>query len=300
MNIPPSLRIAVLLTAFALLWVRRRSRAAARREAAFRARYARSPEGIILGAEPIMLQGTRPGALLLLHGYNDSPQSMRAIAERLHARGWTVSVPLLAGHGRSLEAFAASGAAQWHRDARAALDELFATHDAVAVGGLSMGGALALRLAALDPRVRAVLLFAPYLHTSWAHRLLDVAAPVASLVTRYVEGGGARSVHDVEASEAMIAYRASTPRLLVQLAQVVRQARAVLGRVAQPVLMIQSREDNRIPAASAQEAFARIGSTDKTLHWTTGNGHVVTVDYGFDAIAELAGDWLESRLGARR
>ncbi len=300
MNIPAPLRILIVIAAFAALWVRRRNRSAAQREAAFRARYARNADGIILGAEPILLRGTRPGALLLLHGYNDSPQSMRAIAERLHARGWTVSVPLLAGHGRSLEAFAASGADQWLRDANAALTDLFATHDTVAVGGLSMGGALALRLAAYDPRVRAVIVFAPYLHTSWAHRLLDVAAPVAAVVTRYLEGGGARSVHDIEASEAMIAYRASTPRLLVQLARVVRQARAGLGRVKQPVLMIQSREDNRIPPASAEETFARIGSADKTLHWTSGNGHVVTVDYGFDAIAELAGDWLESRIESRR
>ena len=64
----------------------------------------------------------------------------------------------------------------------------------------------------------------------------------------------------------------------------------------QPVLVIQSREDNRIPVASAEEAFGMIGSADKTLHWTTGNGHVVTVDYGHEAVEKLTADWLESRL----
>jgi esterase/lipase len=94
----------------------------------------------------------------------------------------------------------------------------------------------------------------------------------------------------------MIAYRASTPRLVVELEQVVRHARKALPGVHQPVLVVQSREDNRIPASGAAAAFELIGSADKTLHWTTGNGHVVTVDYGHDEIERLVADWLESRL----
>jgi esterase/lipase len=62
------------------------------------------------------------------------------------------------------------------------------------------------------------------------------------------------------------------------------------------VLYLQSREDNRIPVHAAEEAFALIGSADKTLHWTTGNGHVLTVDYGHEVLEQLAADWLEPRL----
>ena len=61
-------------------------------------------------------------------------------------------------------------------------------------------------------------------------------------------------------------------------------------------LVLQSREDNRIPMGSATEAFARIGSTDKTLQWSSGSGHVVTVDYGYEMIGTAAADWLETRL----
>ena len=85
----------------------------------------------------------------------------------------------------------------------------------------------------------------------------------------------------------MIAYRVSTPRVVVELEKVVRLARQALPKVRQPVLVVQSREDNRIPAASAAAAFELIGSADKTMHWTTGNGHVVTVDYGHEAIERL-------------
>jgi carboxylesterase len=195
-----------------------------------------------------------------------------------------------------LQDWAAARSAAWENAARTELAALQAEHAEVAVGGLSMGGALAFILAAEQPGVRAVVGFAPYLHASLPVELLHFIAPVASLGAKYLPGGGSRSVHDPVAAAAMIAYRASTPRLVVELEKIVRLARKALPLVHQPVLVVQSREDNRIPVAAAAAAFATIGSIDKTLHWTTGNGHVVTVDYRHDEIEQLVGDWLESRL----
>jgi carboxylesterase len=284
--------IAVVLAAW---WVVR-GEIARRQERAFTRAHPLDDDGIIIGAEPIRLAGSRGSAVLLLHGYNDSPQSMALIAAALHARGWTVHVPLLPGHGRRLQDWAKARAGEWEGAARAALAELHADHADVAVGGLSMGGALAFILAAEQPNVRAVVGLAPYLRASIPLELLHFIAPIASLGTKYIGGGGARSVHDPVAAEAMIAYRVSTARVVVELEKVVLLARKSLARVRQPVLVVQSREDNRIPAASAAEAFSLVASHDKTLHWTTGNGHVVTVDFGHEAIEKLVGDWLDTRM----
>lgn len=284
------------LAAMAAAWWAVRAGLARRRELAFIRAHSFDNDGIIVGAAPISLTGPRRGIVLLLHGYNDSPQSMQSVAAALHARGWSVRVPLLPGHGRRLQDWAGARAASWESAARTELAALQAEHGEVAVGGLSMGGALAFILASEQPQVRAVVGFAPYLHASLPVELLHFIAPVASLGAKYLAGGGTKSVHDPVAAAAMIAYRVSTPRLVVELEKVVRHARAALPVVHQPVLVVQSREDNRIPASSAAAAFAMIGSSDKTLHWTTGNGHVVTVDYGHDEIEKLVADWLESRL----
>lgn len=280
----------------AVAWSVARLAIARREERRFDAAYRRGANGVIHGAEPITLTGRRPGAVLLLHGYNDSPQAMASLAAVLHARGWTVRVPLLPGHGRNLRAFAASGADEWIDAARRESTALVASHGNVAVGGLSMGGAIAFLLAAEQQAVRAVVAFAPYLHASMPLRVLHALAPVAAIGGRYVWNGGSHSVHDPVARAAMISYRRSTPRLLGQLDLVVRRARKALPEVRQPVLVVQSREDNRIPLASATEAFARIGSSEKTLHWTTGSGHVVTVDYGHAAVEQLTAGWFEARL----
>jgi carboxylesterase len=286
----------LLLTAFVAAWWAVRTVIARREERRFEAAYRRGADGIIAGAEPVRLTGPRRGAILLIHGYNDSPQSVSSLARTLNARGWTVWVPLLPGHGRTLQAFARSSADEWLNAARQEYAGLNVMHDEIAVGGLSMGGAIALTLAAEHPAARAVIALAPYLHASMPLRLFDALAPVAGLGARYVWSGGTRSVHDAAAGAAMIAYRRSTPRLLVQLDRVVRVARTALPRVRQSVLVVQSREDNRIPATSAVEAFERLASTDKTLHWVTGTGHVVTVDYGHEEIERVVADWLETRL----
>jgi esterase/lipase len=53
-----------------------------------------------------------------------------------------------------------------------------------------------------------------------------------------------------------------------------------------PTLVINSKQDNRIPAALASAATATLHAPTER-HWVAGCGHVITVDYCKDAVAEL-------------
>ena len=120
------------------------------------------PSGIIEGAEPIVRErGGAREAVLLLHGFGDTPQTLTYLADELHARGWDVHAPLLPGHGRTLRSFASSGSQQWVGAGREALDYLLARYQRGALVGQSMGGALAALLAAEPHRVLALALLAP-------------------------------------------------------------------------------------------------------------------------------------------
>src|SRR5690606_9247641 len=96
--------LAIALAAAAALWAQREGRAAWRSRR-FRRRFPGGADGVILGAEARTYVGDPHRALLLVHGYNDSPASLDDVARALHAAGWTVRLPLLPGHGRSLEAW---------------------------------------------------------------------------------------------------------------------------------------------------------------------------------------------------
>lgn len=106
-----------------------------------------------------------PGvAALLLHGYMGTPHELRPLAEALAAAGVTARADLLPGFGDAgRPQLRRVRAEDWLDAARAAWLELTrdATHRTLV--GFSMGGALALALAA-DPEVRpdALVLLAPY------------------------------------------------------------------------------------------------------------------------------------------
>ena len=254
-------------------------------------------DGIIPGAEGFALDhGPDAPAILLLHGGGDTPQTLRYFAEYLFARGYTVRVPLLPGHGRTLLEFSNVAANEWLDTARIAYRQLTESRRWVALGGLSMGGALAVQLAAEQRSLPALALLAPYFampkRIAVAARLSGlwgIAAPYVNAV----DPSASRSIHNRAEAAQSLGYGVFTPSALRALHTTVTRAIAALPNVTAPTLMIQSREDNRIPPDIAQRAFDRIGATDKQLLWITGAGHVITVDYGRDRVFQLVADFLE-------
>jgi carboxylesterase len=249
-------------------------------------------DGIVAGAAPIDLQGDSAHAVLLLHGFGDTPQTLEYLAHSLHAQGWNVRVPLLPGHGRTLDEFAASRATDWIAFARAELDSLKSRYETVSIVGLSMGGSLATILAAEVPDVPALVLLAPYLSMPTRLRRAARLHHVVGAVVPYLRGGGERSIRDPAEVSRNLAYGFTTPRLVFELARVVKRARLAAPRVSAPTLVVQSRQDNRIPADAAQRAFALFTTNERRMLWTEGNGHIISVDYGRQAVFAAVTDWL--------
>ena len=83
-----------------------------------------------------------PFGVLVLHGFTGNPSSMRSLAERIAAEGFSVELPRLPGHGTSVEDMMTTNWADWSSAALDAFDELEQRSNHVAVVGLSMGGGL--------------------------------------------------------------------------------------------------------------------------------------------------------------
>jgi carboxylesterase len=269
-----------------------RSRATVRARDSVAARLTRGPDGIVTGASSIDLPAEGTRAVLLLHGFGDTPQTLAYLARSLHEQGWSVRAPLLPGHGRTLQEFAASRATDWIEFARAEVQSLRTRYETVSIVGLSMGGSLATILAADLPDVPALVLLAPYLSMPTRLRRAASLHHVVGAVVPYLRGGGERSIRDPSEVAHNLAYGFTTPRLVFELSRVVAQARAAAPRVTSPTLVVQSRQDNRIPSDAAERAFALFTAPDRRLLWTEGNGHIITVDYGRQAVFAAVSDWL--------
>lgn len=285
----PLLALVVIAAALGCRWAVR-----AHFERELLHRPALGADGVVPGAGTIDLP--RPGgpAVLLLHGGGDTPQTLAYLADHLSARGYAVLAPLLPGHGRTLEAFAATNPDEWLGAALGAYDTLREHHEWVAIVGLSMGGALAVQIAVARPELPVLALLAPYLavprYVAWAARTAWLWGPVVP----YVRSTRGRSIHDPAEAAKSLAYGVFAASALRALHATVRRAAAVLPRVRAPALFLQSRDDNRITAADAQGAFEALGSPEKRLVWVEGMGHVVTVDFGRERVFALVTDWLDS------
>ena len=249
---------------------------------------------LLPGAEPIALDHGSRG-VLILHGFGDTPQSIRDLAAQLYANGWTVRAPLLHGHGASLRAFTSARADQWLSGARAALAELRSRAEHVAIIGQSMGGALGTILASED-RVEALVLLAPYM--ALPRRAARIAAfhRVVAPFVPYLRSRSESSILDPEARRKALGRGITTPRLLHELSLVVRRAWRAAPVVAAPTLVIHSRRDPRVTIADAEAAFAALGCADKSLLWVERSGHVISVDFDRDLVSQHVIDWLESRV----
>ena len=262
-------------------------------EARHASRFELSPDGVIRGAEPIALDGSPTHAVLLLHGFNDTPQSVGYLATALHAAGWTVRAPLLPGHGRDLLAMSSGRATSWLDGARRAYDALRATHDTVVLVGQSMGAALAVQLAVEPPEPPALVLLAPFIGVPPRLSLKFAASRIPQAAIPYrVSTGGELSIHDPDARDQALGTGVVTARVLHELQKVARRAEAVLPDVRSPVLYLQSVEDNRVRAVDAKRNFDRLGSETRELRWIEGAGHIIAVDYCRDEVARRTIDWI--------
>ncbi|MEX2154807.1 MAG: alpha/beta fold hydrolase [Gemmatimonadaceae bacterium] len=256
-------------------------------------RRARGPDGLVIGAAPIDLPREHAPGVLLLHGGGDTPQAFDELAKYLHKQGFAVRAPLLSGHGREISALTTATAAGWYEDVRREFELMRAAHDWVGVVGLSMGGALAIKLAAERKDVGALVLLAPYIAMPGGVRRMALTSRAWGWLVPYFSTRGAASIRDPAAASRARGHGILTPAALRALYDVVNEAVRALPQVRAPALVIQSRDDNRIAPESAEGGFARLGSPQKKFVWTNGAGHVITVDYGYQRVFELTSDWLD-------
>jgi alpha-beta hydrolase superfamily lysophospholipase len=133
-------------------------------------------------------QGPVRGTALLVHGLTDSPYSVRALAETLHAQGFEVTALRLPGHGTLPSMLTRVRNEDWEAAVRLAARDVAARTPAGApfyLGGYSTGATLALShaLQALDdPALRRpdrLLLIAPAVDipaVAFFARVMDIAA----------------------------------------------------------------------------------------------------------------------------
>jgi carboxylesterase len=242
-----------------------------------------------LDPAPFFLKGG-PTGVLLTHGFTGSPPEMRLVGDYLHERGFTVSGPLLPGHGTTVEDMNRRSWREWAQHIEYALRDLQARCDTVFAGGLSMGTLLTLNLAADHPEVPGVILYAPAAQVD--HRLLYLT-PVLKHVLPAWQKRGKSDLGDPQAEALFWSYSAYPVRAAHELLKLIRRVRRILPKVRCPALIIHAARDRHIREEGSRYVLDHIGSRDKELIILANSGHALTVDQEWETAAKKTAEFLE-------
>ncbi|MEU3569568.1 alpha/beta fold hydrolase [Kitasatospora sp. NPDC036755] len=241
---------------------------------------------LLPGAEPYRHRGG-PVGVLLCHGFTGSPQSLRPWAEDLAAAGFTVSVPLLPGHGTRWQDMQVTRWEDWYAEVERELLALAEECEQVFVCALSMGGALALRLAALHgPRVSGLVLVNPSVRS-------DTPASVLLPVLRHLVPSLPGVAGDIaRAGATEVGYDRTPLHAAWSLSRLWREVQRLLPEVTQPVLLFHSPQDHVVSPANSELVLARISSTDVTERLCQRSFHVATLDHDAPEIFAAGRDFI--------
>lgn len=210
--------------------------------------------------------------VVVSHGFTGSLASVKDWGEALSGAGFAVKMPLLAGHGSTWQQLAKTPWQHWYRDVEDAYLELASSCDAVFVAGLSMGGALALRLAALHP-VAGLALVNPGLTFS------DKRAKYSGLLKYALQSVPAIGNDIKKAGVVEGAYPRTPVAAVHQLSQLFADTTRLLPQVSAPAVIFRSTVDHVVPDSSIDVLRARIGSADVQLVPLENSYHVATLDH---------------------
>lgn len=243
------------------------------------------------GAEPYRHDGGETG-VLLCHGFTGTPQSLRPWGEYLAARGLTVSVPLLPGHGTRWQDMQVTGWQDWYAEVDRELAALRDRCTRVFVCGLSMGGTLALRLAQNHgSAVSGLVLVNPSVKA-------DSARLMAVPVIRHFVPSVAGIASDIALEGvAEVGYDRTPLHAVHSLARLWKIVHAGLPRVTQPLLLLHSRVDHVVHPSNSAVVLAGVSSADVTERVLERSYHVATLDHDAERIFSESYDFVQ-RLSA--
>lgn len=236
--------------------------------------------------------GEGPRGALLLHGFAGTPPELRRLGEHLAAHGWRCAGPAMAGHATTPEDLERTTWRDWAASAREALQQLAAECEHVVVAGQSMGGTMALHLAAHDDRVEAVAtLAAPVWLSDWRLRLLAVAK---YLVRWDTPDPGDVDLWWPEAVDELSSYGRRPTRAIRQLDLFTAAVRRELPLIRQPVLVLHGGRDRVIdPRNSADIAAGLVCSAHVERQIYPRSGHGMSVDVDRDEVNQRVLQWFD-------
>ncbi|MDR3561286.1 MAG: alpha/beta fold hydrolase [Negativicutes bacterium] len=239
-------------------------------------------------------------AVVLIHGLTGGPFELNYLAKKLNKAGYTVRVPLLAGHGTTISELKTTCWQDWYISVKQTILGLKAAGNTVYVGGLCMGAVLALHAAyELPESVQGVVAMSTTLRYDgwsipWYSFLLTLNHYTPA---RYLYSYPEREPYGIKnerlrrivhkgMKDNTLAYDEVPGVSIRELYRLANTVKRELPAVKTPTLILHSREDDTASVKNADYIEHHIGAAYVRKMLLTDSYHMITIDNQKDLVAD--------------
>lgn len=229
-------------------------------------------------------------AILCLHGFTATTVDVRPIAQFFGENGYTTAGPLLPGHGTTPEDANSKTWKDWVESAETTYLKLKQELQSVFVLGESVGGLLALHLAAKYQDIPGILLFAPALIIPKIWQASLVSPFINTTPKRYLKN------NDEEDFLPWQGYNVVPVKATASLAKFQKVVRKELKKVTAPAIIFQGKKDTTIDPISSVIIHESINSFKKELVLLPQARHVILLDRQLKDVETMSLDFIQGIL----
>ena len=198
---------------------------------------------------------------------------MRGLAEAFGDAGFSVELPLLPGHGSTVEDLIPTRWSDWLGAALQTYDDLANRVGNVVVAGLSMGGTLTTAIGLERPATAGLILINPAVE--------PMAPEVIDLIRQMGEASDVMPAigDDIAKPGVTEGGNDATPiQALLSLAEAGEALAPRLGELSMPCLLLNSPQDHVVAPSAAEFFVANVGTSVERVTLER-SFHVATLDY---------------------
>lgn len=244
---------------------------------------------------PYLLRGfSRKVGVVLVHSYLAVPEEVRHLAEYLKKKGIWVYAPRLAGHGTSSRDLAGRSYREWQLCVEKGYAIMSNICDRVVLGGVSIGGCLALDLASRLNRLSGVFAVCPpLLLKDYSTNFMPELDVWNHIVAKVKRNSLEQEFFEFSSENPYVNYDKNPVLGVREVGEFLEHLRTVLKNVSHPSLIIHANRDPVVDSRGSKVIYDELGAEKKEYALINLDRHVITSGKNSKNIHRRIGNFID-------
>jgi esterase/lipase/1-acyl-sn-glycerol-3-phosphate acyltransferase len=233
--------------------------------------------------------------VVLIHSYLAAPEEVKALARYLRRRGIWVYAPRLPGHGTFAEDLAKRKYREWVEAVEGSYILMSMICDRVVVGGVAVGGNLALDLAARVGEVAGVFALCPPLSLrNYTTNFMPGKDAWNRIVNKMKGGGHDNQFFEFSNGNNQVNYPRNPVTGLKEVGEYLESIEQGYAAISQPALIIQADKNPIVDPKGSRQLYDSIGSANKEFCLLSDDRHVLVNGEGTEKVFRKIGAFIRN------